>query len=50
LENKDYDNAYFQDELLRELREEANISVKNINNICPKYRNTPRGGIAKNKH
>lgn len=50
LKNKDYNNKYFQDELLRELKEEANISVINIKNICPKFRDKPREDITKNKH
>ncbi|EKD44229.1 MAG: hypothetical protein ACD_71C00207G0003 [uncultured bacterium (gcode 4)] len=50
LSNKDYNNEYFQKELLRELDEEANISVVNIRNICPEFRNTPREAITKNKY
>lgn len=46
----DYDNSYFHQELQRELKEELNVSVKNIKCIIPKYRNKARLGETKNKH
>lgn len=45
-----YDDPYLHDELRREIKEEAGITIKNIRNICPKYRKKPRKSITKNKH
>jgi len=50
IKEKKYNDPYFHKELRREIIEEANISLKNIENICPKYRKDPRKAVAKNKH
>lgn len=50
LKEKKYDDPYFHEELKRELKEEASISVKKIKNICPDFKKQPREGITKNKH
>ena len=50
LESQDYNNEYFHKELQRELREEADIEISSIYNICPQYRKSPREWITKNKH
>lgn len=49
IEKKLFDHQYFYDELRREIREEANIEIKNIKSIYPKYRATPREAITENK-
>jgi len=49
LKEKKYDDPYFHEELKRELAEEANIKIENIQNICPKFRELPREDIAKGK-
>ena len=48
-ENNLYDDIYFYNELKREIKEEANIDIKNIKNICPEFRSKPREAITKNK-
>lgn len=45
-----YNDAYFHHELSREVLEEANIFIKNIENICPFYRISPREAVTKNSH
>ena len=50
LEEGKLEDIYFQQELKRELEEEANIQVKNIKNICPDYRVRPRTAITKDKN
>ena len=47
-ENK-WNDVYFKRELQRELKEEANVRIKDIVNICPEYRQLPRISITKNK-
>ncbi|MDD4333226.1 MAG: NUDIX domain-containing protein [Patescibacteria group bacterium] len=49
ISSEDYDNLYFHNELKRELLEEANISIKNISCIIPRYRQNPREAVTKNK-
>jgi len=46
IKKKKYDDPYLHSELQRELKEEAGISVKNIKNICPRFRKNPRQDIA----
>lgn len=46
---KKFNDPYFHDELKREIKEEANIIIKNIINLCPKYRFYPREDVTKNK-
>lgn len=50
IQERKYDDAYFHEELRREILEEAGITLKNIKNICPIYRESPREDITKNKH
>lgn len=50
LDQQKYDDSYFHAELRRELKEEAQIEVGDIKNICPQYRLAPREAVAKNKH
>ncbi len=45
-----YDDPYLHEELGREIREESGIEIKNIRNICPKFRNKPREDITMGKH
>ena len=49
VEEKNYDDQYLHEELRREIREEAGITIKNIKNICPRYKDKPRKSITKNK-
>lgn len=47
---KKYDDEFFHLELQRELKEELGISIKNIKNIVPEFREVPREGETPNKH
>ena len=49
IDNKDWDNDYFHDELKRELTEEGNIVVNNIRSIIPKYQDKPAEDTTFNK-
>lgn len=46
---RDFDNEYFHQELKREMKEELGIEIKNIKNIVPEFRNSPREAETQNK-
>jgi len=50
IEQGDYNNMLFIKNLEREVWEESRIEIKSIQNICPKYRTTPRETKTNNKY
>ena len=50
IKEKQYENPLLHNELIREIKEEASISIKNIKNICPNFRKKPREAITENKN
>jgi 8-oxo-dGTP pyrophosphatase MutT (NUDIX family) len=48
--HKKYNDNYFLKELEREIKEETNIKIKNLINICPRYRENPREAVTNDKN
>lgn len=50
LQDNQLNNKYFIEEVEREIKEESNLEIKDVINICPKYRKKPREAITEDRN